>query len=432
MNKGTARILKNITQFPGKAVAEAGHNLGIAAKPVEKTTTREYMDLIRDIYFVPGAIEQIDNTLNGRKDRKGPLSKVQREMVMKNPTISTLVKKLCIERAVSEVTESISNDFFDGVNLSGKIIGKDISDYKDFLALRDKAFKDVFRKRSTFGEFTSQFDELMNVSIGYSKNMLGKVDKVMQEIAKMPNWDNQRAKAAKKIDQPTIAIMERMNGSDVHVAQAADFIDFMEGNAKVGSLLGGPYTFKELARMAATQDSKKCVREMFKLQDERRRVESSDVHCPDKVTDDENKRISEAKKNSDDQMKGVTKKRNDDMKSGRITSFGEYAESIIDLAKDEREARSLYSETVLSVNNAVANREYVQSIKDRLDREQKAQEDWEKNLRELENLGKQYGGMLHVEEIMGDFVKVKEVLDSSDGAAKEGDGASKDDSGDER
>ena len=226
--------------------------------------------------------------------------------------------------------------------------------------------------------------------------------------------------------------MERMNGSDVHVAQAADFIDFMEGNAKVGSLLGGPYTFKELARMAATQDSKKCVREMIKLQAERTRTDNYEIQNPDKVTDDENKRISEAKKNSEDQMKGVTKKRNDDMKSGRITSFGEYAESIIDLAKDEREARSLYSETVLSVNNAVANREYVQSIKDRLDREQKAQEDWEKNLRELENLGKQYGGMLHVEEIMGDFVKVKEVLDSSDGAAKEGDGASKDDSGDER
>ena len=38
MNKGTARILRNITQFPGKAVAETGHNLGIAAKPVAKTT----------------------------------------------------------------------------------------------------------------------------------------------------------------------------------------------------------------------------------------------------------------------------------------------------------------------------------------------------------------------------------------------------------
>lgn len=431
MNKGTARILRNITQFPGKAVAEAGHNLGIAAKPVEKTTTREYMDLVRDIYFVPGAIEQIDNTLNGRKDRKGPLSKVQREMVMKNPTISTLVKKLCIERAVSEVTESISNDFFEGVNLSGKIIGKDISDYKDFLALRDKAFNDVFRKRSTFGEFTSQFDELMNVSIGYSKNMLGKVDKIMQETAKMPNWDKQRVKAAKKIDQPTIAIMERMNGSDVHVVQAADFVDFMNGKVDIDSLLSGPYTFSELARIAATHDSKKCVIEMVKLQDERRRVESSDVHYPDKVTDAEKKRIEGAKKNSEDQMKGVTKKRNEDMKSGRITSFGEYAESIIDLVKDEREARSLYSETVLNVNMAVSNRMHVQKMKAQLDEVQASQKAMDDHYREMEEIGKRAASMLHVEDIMGEFEEVRAAI-GSNGVTKEGDGASKDDSGDER
>ena len=432
MNKGTARILKNITQFPGKAVAEAGHNLGIAAKPVEKTTTREYMDLIRDIYFVPGAIEQIDNTLNGRKDRKGPLSKVQREMVMKNPTISTLVKKLCIERAVSEVTESISNDFFAGVNISGKIIGKDISDYKEFLTLRDKAFKDVFRTRSTFGEFTSKFDKLMDVSIVHSKKVLGKVDKVMQETAKMPNWEKQRAKAAEKIDQPTIAVMERMNGSDVHVSQAADFVDFMNGKVGIDSLLSGPYTFSELARIAATHDSKKCVIEMVKLQDERRRVDSSDVHYPDKVTADEKKRMEEAKKNSEDQMKGVTKKRNDDMKSGRITSFGEYAESIIDLAKDEREAKSLYSSTVLNVNMAVSNRMHVQKMKDRLDEVQAYQKVMDDHYREMEEIGKRAASMLRIEDIMGEFEDVKEVLDSRNGTAKEGDGASIDDSGDER
>ena len=44
MNKDTARLIKNIKQFPGNAVVSAGHNLGIAAKPIEKTTTREYMD----------------------------------------------------------------------------------------------------------------------------------------------------------------------------------------------------------------------------------------------------------------------------------------------------------------------------------------------------------------------------------------------------
>lgn len=432
MNKGTARLIKNIKQFPGNAVVNAGHNLGIAAKPVEKTTTREYMDLVSDIYFLPGAIEQIDNTLNGRPDKKGPLSKVQREMVMKNPAVSALVKKLCIEKAVSEVTESTSKDFFEGVNLSGTAIGRDIGDYKEFLALRDKAFKDVLGKRITFKEFTSQFDKLMNVSIVHSKNVLGKVDKVMQETAKLPNWDKQRAKAAKKIDQPTIAVMERMNGSDVHVSQAVDFVDFMNGNVGIDSLLSGPYSFSELARIAATHDSKKCVIEMVKLQDERRRVESSDVHYPDKVTDEEKKRMEEAKKNSEEQMKGVTKKRNDDMKSGRITSFGEYAESIIDLAKDEREAKSLYSSTVLNVNMAVSNRMQVQKMKDRLDEAQASQKAMDDHYREMEEIGKRAASMLHIEDIIGEFEEVKEVLDSRNGTAKEDGGASIDDSGEER
>ena len=432
MNKDTARLIKNIKQFPGNAVVSAGHNLGIAAKPIEKTTTREYMDLVSDIYFVPGAIEQIDNTLNGRPDKKGPLSKVQREMVMKNPAVLALVKKLCIEKAVSEVTESTSKDFFEGINLSGTAIGHDIGDYKEFLALRDKAFKEVLGKRITFKEFTSQFDKIMNASIVHSKKELGKVDKVMQETAKMPNWDKQRAKAAKKIDQPTIAIMERMNGSDVHVMQAVNFVDFIEGKVGIDSLLSGPYTYNELARMAATHDSKKCVIEMVKLQDERRRAESSDVQYPDKVTDDEMKRIAEAKKKSEDQMKGVTKKRNDDMKSGRITSFGEYAESIIDLAKDEREAKSLYSSTLLNVNMAVSNRMHVQKMKNQLDEVQASQEAMEDHYKAMEELGKRAASMMHIEDIVGEFEQVREDVNSINSTTREGDETSKEDTGDER
>lgn len=422
MKKGTAILLNSIKQMPGNAIANAGHNLGIAAKPVEKTTTREYMDLVSDIYFLPGAIEQIENTLNGRNDKKGPLSKVQRDMVMKNPTVSALVKKLCIEKAVSDVTESTSKSFFEGLNLSGTEIGKEIDAYKEFFELRDKAYKEFFGKRLNFKEFTSQFDNFMNVSIRYLQKRLCKVDRIMQGAAQKPKLEEHRAKAAKKIDQPTIAVMEKMNGSDAHVMQAVDFIDFMEGKTDIDSLLSGPYTYSELVRMAATQGSKSCVMEMLKLQDERKRNDSSRVFYPDKVTDDEKKRIDEAKKKSEAQMKGVTKKRNEDMKNGRMTSFSEYAESISVLVNDEQEAKAIYSSTVLNVNTAVANRMHVQQMKDRLDEVYESQKNLDEHYRAMEEIDKRAASMIHVEDILGEFEKVKEATSSSKSTTKEADG----------
>ena len=283
MKKGTARLIKGITQFPGDVVTNAGHALGIAAKPVYKTTTREYMDLISEIYFNPEAIEQIGNTLNGRPDKKGPLSKAKKEMVLKNPTIAELVKKMCIERAVSEETEHTWDSLFEGLNLSGSVFGKKTDEYKDFLASRDRIIKSILGDRINFNEFVSQFGKVMSASMAYSKKMIVEIDKVMVDTAEKPKWEEQRKKFMKKVEQPTIATIEKMNGSEAHISQAESFIDFLDRKHDMRGIQSGPYSYSELVKMAVLHDSRICVSEMSKLQNERVRSDSSEVQYPKKM-----------------------------------------------------------------------------------------------------------------------------------------------------
>ena len=88
MNKGQQKFIRNVQKSVVKTTHAVSHNLGIAAKPLKETTTKEIMDLISTIYYTPGAIEQIENTLCGREDSRGPLSKVERQMISQNPVLS--------------------------------------------------------------------------------------------------------------------------------------------------------------------------------------------------------------------------------------------------------------------------------------------------------------------------------------------------------
>lgn len=369
--KGQQRLLNNLKKAPNRAVKNLTQNLGISAKPLREMTTKEVMELMSKIYFTSGAIEQIESALNGGKDSAGPLSRAEKQVVLQNPIISDLVKKMCIEKAMLGSAVETWNALWDGVKVEGTTVGTKSEDFSELPSLRDKTVTERLSGVKSFKDFMEQFGETLNRSLMHSRRVRGSVDYVMKESDTRPVYAKQRAKNSQTVDKPTISLIERMNGSEEHISQAINFMNYIDGKISLQDVTSGPYTYSELARITMTTASRDCIFQMQELQKSRSEGEKT-VSFAENMTDDERKVVEAAKVKSRAKLSEAVKTYEDDCAHGNISTLKSYAERINKLVIAERNARREYSELVITMSNDMSTRETHKGIVKQLDEAEEA------------------------------------------------------------
>lgn len=360
--KGTKRILDSMRKAPSRAAHNLTHNLGIAAKPLNEMTTKEIMDLMSKIYFEPGAMEQIENSLNGRRDSKGPLTRADREVVTQNPVITDLVKEMCVEKALLDESVGTWNSFWEGVQFGKSPFGVKNSQFNKFIDSRDESIKYKLSGRKTFGEFKGDLKAVLDASKNHSVVVMREVDSVIRQADQKASYAKLREKNSEAIDKPTIELIEKMNGSDEHIAQAKNFIEYLSGRIGIDKLVTGPYTYSQLAKITMTSTSRACVQKMSRLQDRRKNSTEYSVGFADDMTQDEKDLVAEAKAQSDKKLTVASKLYKDDLDKGKVPTLKSYAERIDRLIDEETIARSNHYAVVSRVTTEVLSRQQAQRL----------------------------------------------------------------------
>lgn len=368
MNKGQKRAIQNVRTGLTSGYHLVKQGLGISAKPVSEMTVKDYTDLISDIYFKQGAVEQIENTLNGKDDKKGPLSKIQKQMITQNPKLVELVRKICIEKALSAESIGMWNGMWEGVNPDGTNIVARTVEAEEFKKQRNLEVKKCIKGSRYSNEFFTNMNNTMNTSIQYSFKMIRMVNQGVELITGNDRFKSQTDKMIEAIDLPAIGLLERMNGSKEYIGQALMFAEAIK-TGDLSKVISGPYTYRELARMCITESARDCIQDLNNLEQGRNDFENLFIMPQDdKMTEEEKGAVNSAKKNRESVIQNVNKAHKDSIKAGKIKSLKDYSAGIETLRESEKNANHELSRAVLNVRTASSKRDFEAKIeKDRKD-----------------------------------------------------------------
>lgn len=434
MNKGQRRMIYSAKSSVTGLMSGISHGLGITTKSLSEMTAQEVKDLISDIFFEPGAIDQIDNTLNGRPDKKGPLSKNQRRTIAGDPTLAAIVKKVCVERTLSEETMGTWNNLWEGVNLSGSNVGEITDRRVQVLGAVEECVKDAMKNKRTAKGFIDEVNKIMDISIAESVKMIRRVDKAIEAIEGAPNLGTkQRAKSLKTVDVPTIPIIEKMNGSTEHTKHALTFLAGIEGKFDFSKMPSGPYTYRELAKIVMTKDSRRCMADFNKLQQERDSSSMLEMPQDDKMTAEEKQYVKDAKAAFDSSMAKASVDHKNALAQGQIGSLGAYHTKIEELKTAEMSANTTYSNAVLSVNFNISQRYFQEKLEAQRRENEAYIQMQEEHMRELEAIQARMDARAAEEvrkflEKYGDELGLNDLLQKAKAATKgeqEGEGKPK-------
>ncbi|MBQ8043680.1 MAG: hypothetical protein IJ272_05970 [Clostridia bacterium] len=331
------------------------HALGIKAKPLSKCTLGEVKDLLGYVYFTPGAIEQIENKLNGRPDKKGPLSGVQEQMIIGNSDLTRLARMMCYEKAVCAETTAIYIGLFDGVE--GKENGVKLA--KSHRNAIDQSVKDKMAKARKFSELVEGIQYTLLLStFDDSKKMQDVINSFLAQNREGLMDEQFGDRVSQVVDIPTISLIEQMNGSSERTKQVEEYLQFLDDSRKLSEVSQGPYTYNELVKATMTSEARTCCIEMIEL-NKSRDARVSYINYPDKVTDEEKRNVEEANARLETELKNARDVYKDDLDQGKVSSLEEYARRISRLKITEYGAKNSYNNVVDSVNRDIYSREDV-------------------------------------------------------------------------
>ena len=331
------------------------HALGIKAKPLSKCTLGEVKDLLGYVYFTPGAIEQIENKLNGRPDKKGPLSGVQEQMIIGNSDLTRLARMMCYEKAVCAETTATYIGLLDGVE--GKENGVKLA--RNQRNAIDQSVKDKMAKARNFSELVEGIESVLRVSISVdSKDMQKVINSFLAQNRKGLMDEQFASRVSQVVDIPTISLIEQMNGSSERTKQVEKYLKFLDKRIKLSEASQGPYTYSELVKATMISEARTCCIEMIEL-NKSRDSRVSYINYPDKVTDEEKRNVEEAKSRLETELKNARDVYKDDLDQGKVSSLEVYARRISRLKITEYGAKNSYNNVVDSVNRDIYSREDV-------------------------------------------------------------------------
>lgn len=432
MNKGQQRMIKNAKNAVSGVMSGISHGLGFTTKSLSEMTAQEVKDLISDIYFSPEALEQIENTINGRQDKKGPLSKLQRRTVASDPVLTAVVKKMCIAKALSEETLGTWNNVWEGVDISRSNVGEVSACCNNIPNVIDNMVKKGMRDKRTAKGFIEEMNKIMSTSIAESIKMFPRIDKSLEAIGGAQNLGKkQRAQILKTVDAPTIPIIEKMNGSSEHVGHATTFYSGVEGKFDFLKMPTGPYTYRELAKIVMTKDSKRCMASFYRLQQDRDYDTMISMPQEDQMLDNEKQYIGDAKTVFDNSMAQSAEAHKKAISQGEIDSLQAYHDKIEDLRDSEMNARTLYSGVVSNVKFNITQRDFYKKLEEQQKEHEAYVKMQEEHMRQLEEIQARMDARTaaQIQEFLekyGEELGLNEALRKANAASKgETDGESK-------
>ena len=149
-------------------------------KTSQSIRLEDLKSVIQKLYFEKGAAEQIENILNGRNDRKGPLSKTEKKMFGENERFAAFMKKLCIEKALTDVAVETWKDLTDGVSVEDTSVGEVTQRIKNNTEVRNRRLQFFLGNDRTVNDFVTHINGDSDKAMEFYTGLRGKIDRFME------------------------------------------------------------------------------------------------------------------------------------------------------------------------------------------------------------------------------------------------------------
>lgn len=335
-----------------------------SGKSSQSIRLEDLKSVIQKLYFEKGAAEQIENILNGRNDRKGPLSKAEKKMFGENEWFPAFMKKLCIEKALTDVAIETWNDLTDGLNVEDTSAGEVTKRIKNNTEARNKRLQFFLGNDRTVNDFVTHIKGDSDKGMEFYTGLRGKIDRFMEIQESTPNLSAQREKCMKTIDRPIIDIIEQSNGSDEHMKQAATFVLYATGNKNIG-VSQGQYTYKDLARIAVLTSGRQAFKEMYQYQSDKNKFNDRfEINTKYFDKDEMKTAVAIRKKMSRDMAEAMSSYKQN-IGLGNPLSLNDYKNRITELHERENDIRLQYNKEILDISINKTKSEMKAEVKSR-------------------------------------------------------------------
>lgn len=250
-------------------LGKRGSIIGKEKKDPNKIPFKEYKEIMDKVITSEKAQKQMELFFAGKK-ASGPLKKSEIELLQSSSEYGAEMRKFCMLRAAERANIQVWDEVIENIDTTkNENLSKLPFRHANFSDNITKACEEVAKKATDKNTYLKYVHEISKKSAERFIKVREDLGFVMETLKGNPNFANDLESVQTNVERQIIGLIEEMNGNKDSSEQACEFADWVERNGKF-SQVSGRYTISELARMTAMPGSIEAIKEMRKIQENRK------------------------------------------------------------------------------------------------------------------------------------------------------------------